>query len=94
MQGVVSTADLAKELGRTPETVVRWIREGRFHGAVRRRGRWCIPTEEAEAFAEVYERAQEDYERAQEDEDDDEDDELDDDDDEDDDQDELDEEEN
>lgn len=50
MEAVVRTSDLADELGVTPETVSRWIREGRIPGAFRRRGRWCIPYEDAEAF--------------------------------------------
>lgn len=56
MEAVISTTDLAEELGVTPETVVRWIRDGWIEGAFQRRGRWRIPLEEAEAFAEKYER--------------------------------------
>jgi len=59
MHGVVSTADLAEELGVQPETVVRWIREKRIRSAVRRQGRWCIPMEEAEALAQLYGGAEE-----------------------------------
>lgn len=59
MEAVVSTTDLAEELGVTPETVVRWIRERRIEGAFRRRGRWRIPMEEAQAFAEDYGGARE-----------------------------------
>lgn len=55
MQGFVSTADLAEEVKVTPETVVRWIGEGHLEGAFRRRGRWWIPVEEAQSFAEDYE---------------------------------------
>ena len=54
MEVVMNTTDLAEELGVTPETVVRWIKEGRIVGAFQRRGRWRIPMEEAEAFAEDY----------------------------------------
>ncbi len=54
MEAVVSTTDLAEELGVTPETVTRWIMDGRLRGAFKRRGRWRIPTEEAEAFADHY----------------------------------------
>ena len=60
MDAVMSTTDMAEELGVTPETVVRWIREGRIKGAFRRRGRWRIPMEEAEAFAEDHGRPGED----------------------------------
>lgn len=54
MNAVISTTDLAHELGVTPETVARWIREGRFEGAFQRRGRWRIPIAEAQALAERY----------------------------------------
>ena len=54
MEAVVSTIDLAEELGVTPETVGRWLREGRIEGAFRSRGKWRIPIEEAEAFAEEF----------------------------------------
>ncbi|MDP2954829.1 MAG: helix-turn-helix domain-containing protein [Longimicrobiales bacterium] len=60
MEAVVSTTDLAEELGVQPETVVRWIRERRIQSAFRRCGRWCIPMEEAEAFAEDYGSTEED----------------------------------
>lgn len=53
MQGVVLTADLAQELGLVQETIVRWVRRGHFKGAFRQAGRWCIPTEEAEACVEL-----------------------------------------
>lgn len=58
MDAVVTTADLASELEVTPETVARWIRDGRFEGAFLRRGRWRIPIDEARAFADEYVRGE------------------------------------
>lgn len=66
MRVVVSTTDLAEELGVTPESVVRWIREGWIEGAFQRRGRWRIPIEEAEAFVEQYEPPGEDEDNEEE----------------------------
>ena len=54
MGGFYSTSDLAHETGVARGTVVRWIREGHFPGAFRRRDRWRIPYNEAE---NVHERA-------------------------------------
>ena len=54
MEGVVTTSDLAHELGVTRETIVRHIRDGNIQGAFRRLGRWRIPVKEAEAFAASY----------------------------------------
>lgn len=56
MNAVIGTTDLADELGVTPETVSRWIREGKLPSAFRRRGRWRIPIDDAQAFAEEYAR--------------------------------------
>ncbi|MEK9501630.1 helix-turn-helix domain-containing protein [Gemmatimonadota bacterium DH-20] len=61
MNAVISTTDLAHELGVTPETVARWIREGRFEGAFQRRGRWRIPIAEARAVAEEYASDSDEY---------------------------------
>lgn len=67
MNAVISTTDLAHELGVTPETVARWIREGRFEGAFQRRGRWRIPLTEARAVAEEYASASDEYDEEDED---------------------------
>ena len=50
MGGFYTTSDLAHETGVARGTVVRWIREGHFPGAFRRRDRWRIPYNEAETF--------------------------------------------
>lgn len=56
-EGSVTTSQLADELGVSRETATRWVQEGRLPGAFLYRGRWHIPVEEAEAFAEDYEQA-------------------------------------
>lgn len=50
MEAFISTTDLADELDVSLETVARWIGEGRFPGAFKRRARWCVPIAEAERF--------------------------------------------
>lgn len=46
----VNTNAIADALGVAPGTVATWAREGVFPGARIARGRWAIPTHEAEAF--------------------------------------------
>ena len=67
MQALMTTRDLAEELGVTPETVVRWIREGRIENAFRRQGRWRIPMEDALAFADGHEAEDDDDDSSDED---------------------------
>jgi len=52
-----TTSDLADAVGVMPETIARHCRNGTFPGAFRRHGRWRIPVDEAEAFAEAYDTA-------------------------------------
>lgn len=54
MEGVVTTACLADELGLRQETIVRHIKEHRLNGAFKERGRWLIPEPIARAYAEDY----------------------------------------
>ncbi len=53
LEGVVTTADLADELGVQPETVVRWCREHRI-GSYKQGGRFLIRADEARTFAASY----------------------------------------
>lgn len=52
MKAVVTTSDLAEELGVQPATVARWINGGRFPGAFQVRRRWRIPLKAAQRFVE------------------------------------------
>lgn len=55
MQGVVTTAALSDELSVRPESVLRWIKEGKLPGAFLSHGRYLIPAAEARRFATSYE---------------------------------------
>lgn len=52
MEGVVTTAALADELGLRQETIVRHIKEHRITGAFKKGGRWFVPESIARAYAE------------------------------------------